>query len=58
MRLSKDSTYLPTIQECLKCPYVNKCGDGEKCKIDNYKYRDRRAEYQAKKLKKQLGVAQ
>ena len=54
MKLSKDSRHLPTYEECMKCPFVDKCGDGEKCIVINYQHRDRAAEYQEKKKLKLL----
>lgn len=46
--LSANSNYLPTLGECNKCPFVNKCHDGEKC-LEPKKHRDRTAYYQAHK---------
>lgn len=46
--LSANSDYLPALGECMQCPFVNKCHDGEKC-LAPKKHRDRRAYYQKHK---------
>ena len=55
MKLSKCSEHVPTIKECEKCPFVNKCDSGEKC-ISTTKHRDR-TEYYKQNRKRILAQA-